>query len=163
MQKDECTINIKGEVVSYEDYYITIKDITLLSVDEYKRYKNTIPPKHFWWWLRSQGEEYDRAAIACGDGSLHTNYVDNSAICVRPVIVCEPIEIMPGTKINALGMTWTMLDGLLILCDESIGYSAFREDSDASDANNYEVSDVKKFIQNWATKEIMNEGETCHV
>ncbi len=51
--------------------------------------------------------------------------------------------------------TFTVVcDGKYALCDTSVGMSAFRMDLNAPNANDYEVSNVKEFVDNWYQNEI---------
>ena len=50
------------------------------------------------------------------------------------------------------GHTWTVIADDLVLCDDIVGYACFRKDHNAKDANDYEASDVKKWLENWAVE-----------
>ena len=45
---------------------------------------------------------------------------------------------------------WTMIGDSLALCDDVVGSCAFRKNWKAQDANIYEKSDIKKWLENWA-------------
>ena len=63
-------------------------DVFLLSVEEYKKYKNVIPNIDKWWWLRTPGDDQYYAANVSTDGSVfHAgNYVGNDTYAVRPAL-----------------------------------------------------------------------------
>lgn len=151
--EDKHTIGAKKEIVSYEDFKIDVKDITLLSKEEYDKYKDIIPPVNLWWWLRSPGYNSLDAASVTSDGSLLYIYVSHSSLYVRPAIVCEPSCLEPGDKVKLFEMNWTALNPSLLLCDESIGGCAFRKDWNAPDANDYDASDVKRYLREWIYRE----------
>ena len=58
------------------------------------------------------------------------------------------------SKFDFAGHVWTVVPGKLALCDDFIGYGCFRKDWRAIDANEYEASDVKKYIENWFNQQI---------
>lgn len=128
---------------------LQVTGITLLSEEEYKQYRSVIPPVDFFWWLRSPGDGHNFAACVYSVGSIYFRFVNNSSLCVRPALACDPTGIAPGTKLMMLGLPWTALNESLILCDESIGSTAFRADFGAQDADVYEVSDVKRYLYEW--------------
>lgn len=151
-------INAKEKIVTYKDVNIFVKDITLLSIEEYKQYRNIIPRKYFWWWLRSFSDIPTYAASVSSEGSLSLCHVSISSPCVRPVLICEQTNLDAGVEISFADKDWTVLNESIILCNSSIGNCAFRKERDACDSNIYEASDVKKFIQDWKTKEVANNG-----
>ena len=139
---------------------ISIKEITLLSVEEYERYKEHISEMNHWWWLRSPGgggRSNGFAAGINGDGEVDyygggVNY--NNGI-VRPVVVLQLSELeslnpQVGDKLEIAGHTWTMIAENMALCDDSVGRTYFREDWPADDANEYASSDIKKWLEAWA-------------
>jgi len=66
----------------------TVDKIFLLSIDEYKAYKNIISNAAYWWWLRSPGYHGGRAAGVGSDGRVyvHGNDVDRDDSGVRPAL-----------------------------------------------------------------------------
>lgn len=144
-------IDASKEVVMLKDISIDVKGVTLLSEEEYNRFRRRITLMDSWWWLRSPGSTQYYVAAVNSDGSLYLNNVFNSSGCVRPALICES-DLTGVYKIVLLGMRWTVLDDSLILCDECIGKTAFRSNRTAPDANVYEASDVKKYLENWANE-----------
>ena len=132
-----------------------------------------------WWWLRSPGggggwvrdeflsdgyspEEIDQmfAAYVNLVGSVrYVGYnVCNDIGCVRPALILSNLKSSNLKSIEELGVgehfefggyTFTVISNKYALCDEAIDEMAFREDYEAKDANVYEKSDVKKFLDNW--------------
>lgn len=132
--------------------------ITLLSVGEYEKAKAYIAPIGDWWWLRSPGRDSSSAAHVIPDGGVHTDgsNVDYTNNVVRPALEVDNLKsfnLNPEDKIIDLaGHDWTVISDTVVLCDDSIGWHCFREDWKAPDANDYEQSDVKRFLESWATK-----------
>lgn len=124
---------------------VWVKEITLLSAEEYEIAKKIIPSLGKQWWLRTPSV-YDHAvAIVRNNGSVD---LEGATVCdhyihVRPVIKfsCRgnmPVEI--GSKIEMAGKTWTVLPDKMALCDSFI-----LEDDEISwyDRERYGVSGAK--------------------
>lgn len=144
---------IYKQIVTEEERKIEIDEITLLSVEEYETYQNAIPKIDSWWWLRSPGAcIVANAADVAFDGSIHTISV-TSDDGVRPALRIknpESFDIGIGDKFRLAGYIWTMIEDGLALCDDVVGNCAFRKNWKAQDANIYEKSDIKKWLENWA-------------
>ena len=140
-----------------------VKGITLLSVEEAKnlltqeqrkcKYNN----KPCWWWLRSPGSyQYDAAAVSSvGSVNYFGRTVDYDDVCVRPALILSNLKssnLKSGDKFKFGGYTFTVISEEYALCDEAIAEMAFRKDRKAKDANVYEKSDVKKFLDNWCAE-----------
>lgn len=72
---------------------------------------------------------------------------------VRPALQIlnpESSNLNPGDQLEVVGHGWTVLNGGLALCNEIIGRTQFRKDWEAPDANVYERSDVKRYVEEWA-------------
>jgi len=132
---------------------IEITGATLLSLEEYEEYKNNIPlTKDWWWWLRSPGYYSYKATVVYCDGSSDNDgdYVDDDGNVIRPALQISNLgDVEVGDKIKFGGVIFTVISPKYALCDTVIGCGAFREDSEAADANVYEASDVKKFVDEW--------------
>lgn len=131
---------------------LDITGITLLSKEEYNEYRNHIPPRNFWWWLRSP---YTGSGGSAGcvddDGDVYDYTVDDTYVGVSPALICnfESANLIIGDEFKLKGHTWTVISDKYALCNGNIGFRCFREDWKADDANVYETSDVKKFIEKW--------------
>ncbi len=133
---------------------LKIEGATLLSVDEAKKLLSIKDREYSnWWWLRSPGYSQDCAAIVLYDGSVSYsgNYVNYGDFCVRPALKLN-LE-SSGFKIEDTfsfgGKTFKIISDDLAFCLEDIGTHCFRKDWKAPDANVYEVSDVKRFVDAW--------------
>ena len=146
----------KKQIITTQDIDLAITDVTLLSIEEYEANKNIIPPIHDCWWLRSPGSDSSNVANVYDDGYVNDDNVDYDNN-VRPVVALRLSEscisnLDVGDKIEMAGYTWTMLRDGLALCDDVVGRAAFRKDWKAKDANVYEVSDIKKWLEKWAVE-----------
>ena len=142
-------------IEDYDIISIDIEEITLLSIEEYKKLKREISRIDDFWWLRSPGyTDFDLAACVIGaDGIVSENgyYVSNK-LGVRPALKISYLKssnLRIGDKIEVAGCMWTIISSKLALCDDFIGKQPFREDCKADDANDYEASDVKKYLKDW--------------
>lgn len=137
---------------------LKVTGITLLSVEEYKKAKVYIASIGGWWWLRSPGGSSNYAADVgpAGDVDIYGDNVLYGNTCVRPALEVTNLKsfnLNPKDRIIDLaGYDWTVISDTMVLCDESIGYHCFREDWKAPDANDYEKSDVKRFLESWAAE-----------
>lgn len=135
---------------------IEISEITLLSVVEAKAVSRAQLNIGSRWWLRSPGRP-TCAARVLNDGKVNLigYYVyDSRGTGVRPALRISNLgtsNLNVGEKFSAGGETWTVISKDLALCDRVVGHTCFREeDWRAPDANVYEKSDVKKWLENWA-------------
>lgn len=147
-------MTVEKIITKTEQKELEITGATLLSYEEYEKYKTKISRRAYWWWLRSPGttsESHASYVNNYGNAYLSGNYVDDSCIEVVPalrIILNSDFEI--GDKIKFGVNTFTIISEYYALCDNSIGYHCFREDDyKTSDANDYEKSDVKKFVDEW--------------
>lgn len=144
-------MKVEKQIIARKAVDISIKDITLLSIEEFEQYRDNIPLLNALWWLRSPG--YDTYQVACiyGDAVYyHGDFVGHDDYTVRPaaIIQLDP-NLQIGNKIELAGYTWTMVAENIALCDKGVGQTYFRKDFKAPDANVYEKSDVKKWLKTW--------------
>ena len=136
-----------------EKQQIEINEITLLSVDEFKANRYLISNIASWWWLRTPGINIDYPGVEqIINGWIFAGYVSHIE-GIRPVLrIRNPksFNLEIGDKFKLTDYIWTMLRDDLALCDDVIGKCAFRKDWKAIDANIYEKSDIKKWLENWA-------------
>lgn len=157
-------------IQSIETVDIDIIGITLLSIEEYNKYRDLIPVHDSYWWLRSPNPFL---LLAVYGVRSYDNEVDNKIL-----VADEDIGISPALKISNLessdlkignkfmfgGKIFTIISDDYAQCDEIIGKGVFRKDWEIldRDANDYEVSDVKKYINNWFEKAKMEIGWVRH-
>lgn len=144
-------MNVKKKIYTTEDLSVHFYGITLLSSKEYDEYKNIIPIINGWWWLRSSGSHRSFATEVYNDDSPCSRYVSNVSGCVRPALIgnFKSSNLRYSDKFILIGYNWTVLNDWLALCDDVVGKTYFRKDANASDANDFEHSDIKKWLYRW--------------
>jgi hypothetical protein len=131
-----------------------IEGATLLTVEEAKELSKNISLAERNWWLRSPGGFDDWAAFVFGDdGHVDDDgYFVYEEFGVRPALRISNLEssdLQVGDKFIFGGQSWTIISDDKALCDDVMGESVFCRDLCAKDANVYEASDVKKFVDDW--------------
>ena len=139
-----------------------IVSATLLSIEEYEKYGEMIPPVEVPpveedWFLRSAGIIDNTAAVVCGENGHVEDYgySVNFEFGVRPVLQIsnpESMNLESGDTFPFGKQTFTYLGEGLAICNDCIGKCVFRERRKASNANDYEKSDVKKYVDDWFEK-----------
>lgn len=154
---------VKKEIKQYVDEEIDITGATLLSIKEAGQLPLELREYDNWWWLRSPGSNPNLAARVepmCpinGYGNARV-YLDFGA--VRPALQIKNLEssnLKIGDIFEFGGKPFKIISDNLAFCVTDIGEHCFREDWQADDANDYENSDVKKYVNDWfngAAKEI---------
>ena len=145
-------MKVKKIITVTESVDFDIVSATLLTVEEAKQLPQEIlTAAHDSWWLRSPGDEDRYAACVFGAHVYDDGEYVDMKLGVRPVITFKSSDLEVGDKFIAFGYEWTVVFPNKALCDDVIGRSAFREDWQMSDANNYEKSDIKEHIDYWFT------------
>lgn len=152
-------MQIEKIITSTELLNLDINDITLLSKEEYKTYRDRIPKTSESWWLRSPGRDDILAACVYGGaGGVYASGVRvDYTLGVRPALKIGGLsssEIEIGDRFRWSGYTWTIISDKLAQCEDIIGNYPFRKDWRAEDANVYESSDIKKFVEDWFEEQI---------
>lgn len=142
-------IKITKEIIDLD-----IMGITLLSRDEYEKYREKIPPVNGIWWLRSPGYGTQNVMLVHFNGNIFDCGcpADYDYTFIRPALKIRGLvssNIKVRDKFMAGGYMWTVISEGLAVSDDFIGSHCFRENVDADDANDYEVSDIKEYIENW--------------
>lgn len=137
---------------------MTLREITLLTKEEYERYRSAIPVVDDSWWLRSPG--YTRLRIAAvdnvGNVNEHGCYIDYTYATVRPALRLdlEPSdnlfwykpERLIGTKIKYGNHQWTVLNlepgSIYALCDTVVSSGRFDGKS-----NDWDTSELKQWLE----------------
>lgn len=145
--KEEFQNSLEPEV-GYKD-----DKLFLLSTEEYEKYKDIIP-NFCWWWLRSPGDNCNSAACVDFGGLVFCDglFVLNDCCCVRPALkINHSLEI--GEKLYALGCAWIVIDTNLAICETAIAMRGFDKKS-----NDYETSEIRKFLLDWYEERMRNEN-----
>ena len=127
---------------------VKIMGITLISREEMKGLPTVAVDVDTDWWLRSPGLDRSYAMFARGRKDGDT-FVDEE-LGIRPALQYQTSDhLQIGDKVDVFGYGWTVISDNLMLCDEVIGKMVFREDWEADNANSYESSDIKKWLESW--------------
>lgn len=137
---------------------INIGGITLLSVEEHEACREHVPPFNDIWWLRSPGYNSKYAASVSRNGNAFSSGINvDYDLAVRPALKLAGLKsanLQIGDWFRLFGHDWTVVSDTHALCNDSIGESPFREDYEAEDANNYETSDIKMFVEKWLARQL---------
>lgn len=112
-----------------------------------------------WWWLRSFGYFQYHAAYVYNDGKvIHSGApVDCGDGAVRPVLLINPdsgilsnngLDLIEFGCYNGKPVQWYVVDrrkGYLLLKNFLVDH-CFRKDNHAKDADDYDASDIKKYL-----------------
>lgn len=137
---------------------MTLQKITLLTKEEYEKYKVIIPIINNSWWLRSPGCTRLRVAIIDNSGKIDERgyYVDYVYAAVRPALKfdLEPSdnpfwykpEKLIGTKIKYGNYLWTVLNlepgSIYALCDAVVSTGRFDIRT-----NDWDKSELKRWLE----------------
>ena len=127
--------------------YLDKYEITLLTVEEYRKYKSTVPNIEDWWWLRSPGNADDRAAYVCPKGAVLSrgDGIRSDDDAVRPALKSDEIILDVGEQFIALGNRWTVIGKGIAISNGIV--ATHRYDSDS---NVWETSELKEWLEAWA-------------
>lgn len=141
---------MKVQHITEEDLPIEIKEVTLLSLEEYYKYKDLIPETldlNFWWTKTSVGI-VSAYAIDDVDGSVYEfGYgVNLNSMGVRPVLKLSGKGLKPKGRVLIDGNWFTILDvktNALAISDKILFKSRFNDTYD----NDWETSLLKKDLE----------------
>ena len=135
---------------------LEITEATLLTIEEARKLPGRLRRYDEWWWLKSPGLCSNYVAFVDNGGFVNSfgdyAFVDN---IVRPVLIIsnfESTDLKIGDTFEFGGEQFEIISDGKAFCLGDIVYKEFREDPDAPDANDYEKSDVKKYIDDWFEK-----------
>lgn len=139
-------------------YKEDIAEVTLLSKEEFEQYEDVIQKSaywSYWWWLRSpDAHSACSAAMVNNFGYVDYEFVHNTAGRIRPVLRIPNLRYSNFKIGDRFGFIdnniWTVISDELALCDNTIGRTCFRANWEAPDANDYNVSNIKYWLEEWA-------------
>ena len=106
-----------------------------------------------WWWLRSPYDSYYATVVDSGGWAYNFYYVTYTIRgIVRPALIInlESSDLKIGDIFEFGGKEFKILSPTIAwMHKDDIGRCAFRTDWKADNANDYESSDVKKFVDEW--------------
>ena len=117
-------------------------EIFLLSIDEYKKYKDAIPG--LWrWWLRTPSGNQDFADIVLLDGSVcfELKHIENN---VRPALRIARNNLQIGSRFVKYDFPWIKIDDYLAIAEVPIGFEKFDDKS-----NDYATSHIRVWLKEW--------------
>lgn len=123
----------------------------LLTKEEADRLPKRLKLYRNWWWTfnAADNDHHNGAWVVFGyRGYLHYDTVGNER-AVRPALRIESKDLQIGDTFLFGGKEFEVIKEGLAFCTTDIGESAFRTDWKAEDANQYEASDIKKYIDKW--------------
>lgn len=125
---------------------LSVEEATALLTEEERAYDE-------WWWLRSPGIYRYDATYVHNNGSVD---YDGDSVCdadgyVRPALKINLISsnFKIGDTFSFGEKKFKIISDSLAFCLEDIGTHCFRKYWEADDANDYEASDVKEFVDAW--------------
>lgn len=152
-------VELMKQITAWEIFDIELEEVTLLSIEEYKKYKNIIPLLEKWWWLRSPGfvgyYPYYVADVDCvGDVAEYGSYIGVHKRAVRPALKIKTSEVNCfdiGDTISFpkdhIGDEYIVLDKLpnnilYILSKDIVSIRRFDPES-----NVWETSELKQWLE----------------
>lgn len=137
---------------------LKITGVTLLTIGEARKLPKETMLNDDCWWLKSRGAGNDCVAGVYSCGSVSYNgffaYLENA---VRPALMIQNLNFSIfeiGDKFRFGEKEFEIISDTRALCTESVGCCAFRKDCLAESANNYQASDLKKFLKAWYEKTV---------
>ena len=123
-------------------------EVTLLTKEEYEKYNNLhrIPIVNSWWWLRSPGCDGLNAACVYRDCINDAGCLIFGRIAVRPALKSGILNLSVGTRFGALGNTWIMIDKNVAISCDTVSHHKYDKDW-----NIWETSELKKWLEQWAS------------
>lgn len=148
-----------------EDVDLDIVGATLLSIEEAEKLPIELCKYDNWWWLRSHGTD-SNAAFVYYDGTPRRNgdFVEHRDNVVRPALQIENMQssnLQIGDTFDFGGKSFKIISNTLAFCLTDIGEHCFRADYRASDSNDYEKSDVKKYVDDWFNHSACENNYPC--
>lgn len=148
-------LTVEKLITKTESVKLDIIEATLPSIEEVKVFPKELRQYHNWWWLRSPSNNYFHSAACVNyDGSINcvgTIVCDND-IAVRPILRLANLNdttLKIGDKFVFKDKTFQIVSDDIAFCLEDIGTSRFNKDYMKKLANDYEKSDIKKYIERW--------------
>lgn len=144
--------DIEAEIKRMEKDVTVSDPIYLLSVEEFKKYRDRIPEWNLWCWLRTPTPHQDYVASVCGCKLFNCSgdFISNNSGCVRPVLNEANMNEEDKSfhifdrRMTFCGATWVKLDDGLWIAELPIATRRFDEES-----NDYSRSEIRRFLLDW--------------
>lgn len=151
-RKERHIVKVNKIIINKEQQELDIVGVTLLSVEEAAKLSLEIRNIDDWWWLCSPGILPCEATLVSHEIVDYAGHDVDEANGVRPALQISNLgdsNLKEGDKFKWGDYTWTIIFDQYALCDKCVALLPFREDSEAKDANVYEKSDIKKYLDQW--------------
>ncbi len=140
---------------------IDVVGATILSVEEAENLPVGLREYKTGWWLRSPGHDSVHAATVIHRGPIYDygEIVNYTGDAVRPALKISNLEssnFQVGDRFKFGGKPFQVISNCLAFCLGDIGQHCFRENRRAPEANDYEKSDIKKYVDDWFEKTIQH-------
>lgn len=147
-------MKVEKIIQTTETTEIEITGATLLSIGEVKKLPTELRKYDHWWWLQSPGDDQFVTTLVHFDGSICSSgvCVNYSDVMVRPTLRIKNLRssnLKIGDTFKFGGIEFEIISNDFAFCKSDIGCHYFREDWKSDDANDYEKSDIKKFVDDW--------------
>jgi len=131
---------------------LEIEDISLLTTDEAGKLPEEIREYREWWWLKTAGDDTDRAAYVDSGGFVdcHGDDVCCGTYAVRPAVTIRNLESLNfeiGDPLMIQGEEYVYIGNNRALYNDEVTYDKFDEVS-----NDYEKSLIKQVVDKWLEK-----------
>lgn len=122
-------------------------ELFLLSIEEYEKYKDSIPTVKCFWWLRSPGYDSDHAGFVHSDRRVidSGNLICYSLDAVRPALHLNTSNLQIGDRLVKYDFPFIVIDDGVAIAEVPIAFRRFDEYS-----SDYETSEIRKFLKEWA-------------
>lgn len=155
-------MKVEKIITTTQEIDVDVTGITMLSAEEAKEVDKNTRCIGDSWWLRSLGLGDFRAANVDYDGFVNGYGLVYSAYGVRPALQIHNLvssNLRIGDRFMLVDEQWIVISKDKVLCDRAVGRMPFCEGRKAPDANDYEKSDVKVWLEKWALeKGIIHRG-----
>ena len=147
-------MKVKKIVTSTIELELDISGATLLTRDEASELPERLKRYDKLWWLKSPGNY--SCFVVCVRSGVYVNCNSEwGLITVRPALIISNFEssnLKIGDTFKFGDKEFEIISSDKAFCLSDIGQCAFRKDYKAPDANDYEKSDIKKYVDNWFEK-----------
>ena len=116
------------------------------------------------YWLKNPGRYEYNTTAACvhGAGEIsEEGFLITAELRVRPVLYVSGLteyDVIPYDELKLFNRVWIAIPENTLLLKCSLGTYCFRKDYMVDDANEYEASDIKKYLDGWLEKKLTQEN-----
>ena len=168
--------NIRRTITMTREFDLDILGATLLTINEAEKLPVRLRRYDRWWWLKSRSVSLGIEGINFNAYTAYAAYVDGDDATIDAIgdkVSYEDGKVRPAiiiSNLSALNLQFgdifefgdkefEIISDNKAFCLSDIGQCAFRNDAEALDANIYEKSDIKKYVDEWFEKSIKGESK----